>query len=399
MINVKKLEGESEIKYIVRVCDAKTPDLTWEEVGIYLNDTLGHDYSSSKYRKMYQYFNMVKDDLAEEFYDVDAQIEELEELKEEIRKEKVKLQTLNLERNRITREESRQELFYEQLGQYIGSKQVTKLAPLYSPRKKNMKYLLGIADIHANGNWATPTNEYSMKIVKDRFEILLDETIAFVEEKHLDELNIALLGDLIDGCLRMSNLQTMDSSVAKATADIADMIIDFVEQLVDATHVHVNLYDVVYANHSMTRYLQNYDIKEDLGYTINRYIKTGLRHNANVDVYSPLENDLYLDFKIWDFECIGFHGHTEKSNMDAIKELTMTRRKLYDFAICGHMHSSESRTNTVGGTYNVKTIQFPSFAGDDPYANSIKKISKGSCMICGFDKEYGHTETYEIILN
>ena len=40
---------------------------------------------------------------------------------------------------------------------------------------------------------------------------------------------------------------------------------------------------MVYGNHSMPRFLQNYDAREDLGYTINRYIRTGLRNNKNMD--------------------------------------------------------------------------------------------------------------------
>ena len=229
------------------------------------------------------------------FLDDDNYIKELRLERQELKKERIKLQTLNLERNRLDREEARQELFYEQIGQYVQSKQYEKLKPLYVPHEKHMKYLLGIADIHANAKWKTMTNEYSMKIVKERFTILLDEVVTFIADKKLDEFNIVLLGDLVDGCLRMSNLQTMDSTVSKAIADISDIIIDFIEQIIENTHVHINLFDVVYANHSMPRFLQNYDVKEDLGYTINRYIRTGLRKNKNVEIFSPSEDDMYLD--------------------------------------------------------------------------------------------------------
>ena len=102
---------------------------------------------------------------------------------------------------------------------------------------------------------------------------------------------------------------------------------------------------------------------------------------------------------IWGYNFIGFHGHTEKNQGEAIKNLTLQRRKLYDYAVCGHLHCKENTTNTIGGTYDVETIQFPSFCGDDPYANSLHKISKGACMICGFDKEFGWIETNKIILN
>lgn len=397
-MDFRKYENENIDAYIYRICENKGI-MTWEEVADILNDELDYEYSSSKYRKAYQAQKKIIDLKQESLASLEDQFEELKELKEELRKERVKLQTLNLERNRITREDARQELFYEQIGQYIKSKECKKLQPHRIPKNKNMKYLLGIADVHAGAKWATNTNEYDMKIVHDRFEILLEEVESFIDDKQLDELNIALLGDLIDGCLRMSNLQTMDSTVSKAIADISDIIIDFIEQLIEDKQIHINLFDVVYGNHSTPRFLQNYDIKEDLGYTINRYIRKGLRKNENVDIYSPIDGDMYLDFKIWDFNFIGFHGHTEKNQSEAIKDLTLQRRVLYDYAICGHLHSSKGTTNTIGGTYDVETIQFPSFVGDDPYGNSIHKVSKGACMICGFDKDYGWIETNKIILN
>ena len=398
-MDFKRYDGETEEQLLYRIGQRKEEIGTWNEICEILNSILGHDYSPSTYRKKFTAFKKMLEANEDVITCESKQIENLESLKNEIKTERVKLQTLNLERNRLNREDARQELFYEQIGQYIQSKNVEKFKPAYEPRNKNMKYLLGIADIHANAKWKTNTNEYSMQIVEDRLKRLLAETIKFIQEKQLDELNIVLLGDLIDGCLRMSNLQTMDSTVAKSVADISDMLIGFLEVLVDKTHIHINLFDVVYSNHSMPRFLQNYDIREDLGYTINRYIRTGLRNNKNIDIYSPLDGDICLDFKIWDFDIIGFHGHTEKNQSEAIKNFTIDRRKLYDYAVNGHLHSNQKTSITVGGLHDVENIQFPSFCGDDPHSNSIHKISKGSCMICGFDKDYGFIESHKIILN
>lgn len=396
-MDFKRYDGETEEELLYRIGQRKEEIGTWDDVADVMNTLLGYDYGEAKYRKQYAIIKKIYEN--SESCSDEEYLNELKELKKELKSERVKIQTLNLERNRLNREDARQELFYEQIGQYIQSREVPKLAPLYQPRNQNIKYLLGIADIHANAKWKTNTNEYSMDIVSKRLALLMVEVIQFIKDKGLDELNIVLLGDLIDGCLRMSNLQTMDSTVAKSVADISDMLIGFLETLVEMTHVHINLFDVVYSNHSMPRFLQNYDIREDLGYTINRYIKTGLRNNKNIDIYSPLDSDICLDFKIWDFDIIGFHGHTEKNQSEAIKNFTMERRKLYDYSVCGHLHSNQRTSISVDGLHDVENIQFPSFCGDDPYANSIHKISKGSCMICGFDEMYGYIESYKIILN
>ena len=399
-MDFKRYDGETEEQLLYRIGQMKDElGYSWQEVADIMNGLLDYDYSESKYRKQFCTFKKMLEANENIFSDENGYKQELDTLKHDIKSERLKLQTLNLERNRLDREEARHELFYEQIGQYIKSREVPKLVPLYKPRKANMKYLLGIADIHANARWKTNTNEYSMDIVSQRLTTLLIETIKFIEEKGLDELNIVLLGDLIDGCLRMSNLQTMDSTVAKSVADIADMLIGFLEILVEKTYIHINLFDVVYSNHSMPRFLQNYDIHEDLGYTINRYIRTGLRNNKNINIYSPLDGDICLDFNIWDFNVIGFHGHTEKNQSEAIKNFTMERRKLYDYSVCGHLHSNQRTTVSIDGLHDVENIQFPSFCGDDPYSNSIHKISKGACMICGFDKTYGYIESHKIILN
>lgn len=399
MCNIKRYDGETEEELLYRVGQMKDEIGSWEAVKDVMNELLGYDYGEAKYRKQFAIMKKVMDNSKLGSASDEEHINSLKELKQELKSERIKIQTLNLERNRLDRENARQELFYEQIGQYIQSREVPKLEPKYSPRNKRMKYLLGIADIHANAYWKTTTNEYSMQIVQDRLTLLLTEIISFIKEKQLDELNIILLGDLIDGCLRMSNLQTMDSTVSKSVADISDMLIGFLEVLIEKTHIHINLFDVVYGNHSMPRFLQNYDMREDLGYTINRYIRTGLRNNKNIDIYSPLDGDMYLDFNIWDFNIIGFHGHTEKNQSEAIKNFTIQRRKLYDYSVCGHLHSNQKTAISLDGLHDVENIQFPSFCGDDPYANSIHKISKGSCMICGFDKDFGFIESHKIILN
>ena len=399
MCEIKRYEGETEEELLYRIGQMKDEIGSWNDIALIMNDLLGYDYGESKYRKQFAIIKKIVEGSKLSSVSDEEHLNNLKELKQELKSERIKIQTLNLERNRLDRENARQELFYEQIGQYINSRKVPKLEPKYQPRNKNIKYLLGIADIHANAYWKTATNEYSMNIVQDRLTLLLTEIISFIQEKQLDELNIVLLGDLIDGCLRMSNLQTMDSTVSKSVADISDMLIGFLEVLVEKTHIHINLFDVVYGNHSMPRFLQNYDAREDLGYTINRYIRTGLRNNKNIDIYSPLDGDMYLDFKIWDFNIIGFHGHTEKNQSDAIKNFTIQRRKLYDYSVCGHLHHNQKTGISLDGLHDVENIQFPSFCGDDPYANSIHKISKGSCMICGFDKDYGFIESHKIILN
>ena len=186
MCDIKRYEGETEEELLYRVGQRKDEIGTWDDVAALMNMLLGYDYGEAKYRKQYAILKKIYEN--SESCSDEEYLNELQELKQELKSERIKIQTLNLERNKVDRIGARQELFYEQIGQYIQSREVPKLEPKYLPRNKRMKYLLGIADIHANAYWKTATNEYSMKIVKDRLSLLLTETISFIREKQLDEL-------------------------------------------------------------------------------------------------------------------------------------------------------------------------------------------------------------------
>lgn len=403
-MTIERLFNENEDSFIYRVCSLKGIEglEDWDRVGKFLNEKLGYNYSSSKYRKVYQSAKKMEEARKNITHSIESELEELEALKQEITNEKIKLQTLNLEKNRVNREDARWELFYENIGKYIESKERPKFDEPKIVEHNNTEYILGIADVHAGALWSTPSNEYSMKIVQDRFNELLDYTEDFVIEKGLSKLNIVLLGDLIDGVLRISNLQMQDSKVSKACADIAEIIGEFVDRLTVDCEIQVDLYDAVYGNHSTQRYLgqnKNYDMLEDLGYTISRYIQCYLRNNKNVRMFTPNDGEMYLEFNINGFNLIAFHGHTIKNLDTAIRDLSMKNRKFYDYSLSGHIHSYSDITEGVDGLHDVQNIRFPSFCGADPYADSIFKQSKASAIVIGLEKDYGYTEMKKFILN
>lgn len=398
----QRLENETDDQLIYRICSQKELIGSWDDVAKVLNEILGNNYSESTYRKKYQSFSKMLESNEHLFCDYDTQVESLKKQIEDLRKEKIKVQTLNLERNRIDRNDARHELFYENIGKYIQSKEHPNFYVNDEYIDRQIEYILGIADVHMGALWDTPTNEYSDKIVKDRFEILLEETERFVFDHKLDRLTVVLLGDLIDGVLRISNLQMQDSKVSKAVADVSEIIGEFIDRLSTDCEIHIDVYDAVYGNHSTQRYLgttKNYDMLEDLGYTIGRYIRSYLRNNKNVNFYMPKENEMYIEFELNGFNFIAFHGHTIKSLDNAIKDLSMRNRKFYDYSLSGHIHSGAEITEGVSEMHNVQDIRFPSICGSDPYADSIFRQSKAGAMICGFEKDKGYVQTERIILN
>ena len=402
-MQLQRYDGENEDAFIYRICGMKGSEglLTWNDIGSYLNSVLGHDYSSSKYRKAYQYTQTMIEANKDKFYDIDAQIEELEATKEELRKERMKLQTVNIERNRIDRQDARYELFYEQIGQYIQKAIPPQLECVHTNKGNDKKYLLTIADVHDGAEFVSSNNEYSPKIVEDRFEILLEETIKFVKDRGLTELTVLGLGDWVQGVLRANDLRVNDTAVVKSCVHIAQLLIDFLNKL--SAYVEIDYYSVTYSNHSQIRYLgtqANAMMDEDLGYIIDNYVKTGLVNNDRVKVRLPKENDMFIELdNIYGYNIIACHGHQIKNFNSAIADLSMQRHKFYSYLIAGHLHGGKELVVNEGYGNNVEVIISQSFIGSDPYSDSLFTGSKAACGIYGFDKEHGHTETYKIILN
>lgn len=395
---LKKYENENRVKFIVRRCDAKLKDETWKEVAENIRQELGETLDESAYRKMYQYYLMCKDALKD--VAIEEQVQELEELKEELRKERIKIQTVNIERNRNSRQDARHDLWIEQLGDCITKLEPPKLETI-EVKKSHKKYIQAFGDIHFGSCFTSTTNEYSPKIIKDRFEILKAETIDFIKEKGLEELTIVDVGDQIQGILRMQDLRANDSTVVKATIEVAQLISTYLNDL--SAYCNIVYYDVMYANHSQQRYLgskANAFMDEDMGYIIGCYIRDVLSNNDRVTIKLPKDGDMYLEIdNIFDWNIIAAHGHQIKNINDAVKDLSMQRRKFYDSVILGHFHSNTSVT--VGESYSTdcEVLVVPSVVGSDNFADSLFRGSKASSVIYGYDEQYGHTETYKIILN
>ena len=162
---LNKLPEETEEQYLWRMGHYIGDGLvgSWKEIGDIVNAQLCDDEKQWKdcdtFRRQIStakryYDNVFSKMDKDKEYDPDIQ-KQLEAL----RKEKIKIQTLNVERNRIDREEARRELFYEQvhtLGQTIP---VPEFNALQIKEVIEETYILCLADIHAGAKFKSLTNE------------------------------------------------------------------------------------------------------------------------------------------------------------------------------------------------------------------------------------------------
>ena len=402
MNDIKKLENETEEQYLWKIgqlVDSGKIE-SWASVNDIVNKELGIDEEKwrdeSSFRKRYQ--------AAKKFYDgcfsqmeSEEYSDKLEEQRKELEKQRQKLYATKTEYARQVRQQSRFELFYENVANEINTLDVPEFVR-FNYSVNNKEYILSIADIHAGANFITETNEYSFEEVANRFNKLLNDTVNFIEEHQLGYIKVLCLGDDIQGILRLSDLQLNESSVVTATVFVAKTIASFLNEL--SKYCNIEYYHCPTSNHSQTRPLgtkASEIASEDVEYIICNYIKDVLVNNDRITVNTNFGYE-YIEIPIFNFKTIAMHGHTIKNIDNALKDLTYHKKTFYTTVFLAHYHAAKMGVVGEMSDTDCEVIVCPSFIGSCPYSNSLLKGAKPSCCIFGYDKKYGHTETYKIFL-
>lgn len=404
MVELKRLEGETNEELIYRIASAKDEIGSWQDVANILNEITGDEYTESKYRKQYNTFQKMLEANSSVIFNNDEYLNRIQKAEDNLKKERLKLQTVNIERNRISRAESRQELFFEQLKDVITALPVPdfKHNPLIEPNifKFKKEYVCCISDLHYGATFTSENNEYSPTIAQERLLILLDYLYDFIHEHKVNTIKVVCLGDTLQGLLRASDLKINDSSIVKSTVEISRLIANFLNEL--SKYVIVDYYHVPTANHNQIRPLGTKASEladEDLEYVIGHYIHDLCSNNNRITVNLDTENKNYLVLNVLDFEIIAAHGHQFKNLETALKDLSMMRRSFCDYLLVGHFHNGKEIPVSEGVIHDTEILVCPSFVGSDPYSDSLLKGSKAAVKVFGFDEIYGHTETHKFILN
>lgn len=326
---------------------------------------------------------------------------ELDNKLEQIRKEKIKLQTLNTERSRIDRNRARQELYFENIGNTCKTLPLPDFNPIFDTDNvlQNMSYVLTLADLHFGATFKSEHNEYSREIFKQRLERVATWTYDFVMDHGIDTLYVLCLGDCLQGILRVSDLKINDTEVVKCIVEISRLLASFLNEL--SRFVNIEYYHVPTANHSQSRPIGTKASEiadEDYEYVISNYISDLLSNNPRVNVHLAEEGKQYVCLELPCHDVYAMHGHQFKSHNNALKDLSNWIGDRINTLILGHYHAGRENTVMENNT-DCEVIVAPSFVGSDPYSDRLFRGSKAAVKIYGFDDIYGYTESYKCILN
>lgn len=408
MVNLKKEDSENTNEYIWRMCDYKDKgllDLNWEQVGELINKELfGSDEelyrTSSAYRKPYQYAKDFYDDVFKKrmySYDNEA-IKKMDDLKRDIQKERIKLNTTRVEYNKWLRENARDELIVEEI-----CKSISNLSPLEKPayiqnKYSTKEYCLVFGDEHYGTEFELTDllgniiNSYSPEIFEKRMWDLFYQVIDIIKKEDINTLNVYSMGDFSDGCLRVSQLMKLRYGVIDGTIKYANFISNWLNELTKYVRIRFQMTD---GNHTELRMLgqpKGTFVEDNMGKIVKEFIKIRLEDNNN---FTFIENPTgYIYDNLAGNIILGIHGET-RSLEKTLRDLSAIYNTQIKYLFAGHLH--HSKLEEIG--INSEVINIPSIIGIDPYALSLNKASNASAKLFIFEEGKGRTCEYTFKLN
>lgn len=408
MVNLKKEDNENTNEYIWRMCDYKDKgllDLNWEQVGELINKELfGSDEelyrTSSAYRKPYQYAKDFYDDVFKKrmYSDDNEAIKKMDDLKRDIQKERIKLNTTRVEYNKWLRENARDELIVEEI-----CKSISNLSPLEKPayiqnKYSTKEYCLVFGDEHYGTEFeltdllGNVINSYSPEIFEKRMWDLFYQVIDIIKKEDINILNVYSMGDFSDGCLRVSQLMKLRYGVIDGTIKYANFISNWLNELTKYVRIRFQMTD---GNHTELRMLgqpKGTFVEDNMGKIVKEFIKIRLEDNNN---FTFIENPTgYIYDNLAGNIILGIHGET-RSLEKTLKDLSAIYNTQIKYLFAGHLH--HSKLEEIG--INSEVINIPSIIGIDPYALSLNKASNASAKLFIFEEGKGRTCEYTFKLN
>lgn len=355
-------------------------------------EVLGPDYrdvySSEYIRRSAKVFSIFLKNLDDEVSGDADNLQDLIDAKEQLIKERKKLQAVNSQAQEYYRALGRSELLIEQLKESIEELEPIKIQHIIHINPTEKVGLLVVADAHYDSNYTVSglfgetVNTYNRDIFKTRMWSLLAKIDA--DDLDIDKLKIVFNGDSLEGLLRMSSLTKLRQPVVKSTVEFAEFVSQWIIEVHNRLGVPVDV-AFVPGNHTVCRYLSQKPEfpEENLEFIIHVFVKTRLEGCNDIKV-EPYD-DVYFT-TVFNENLLFAHGETRD-----LESLMKYFEDLYNVTIdaCygAHFHSEASKSVGVGNVGSKRVIRVPSICGTDPYSRSIQKNNRAGAYFACFDED------------
>lgn len=383
------MKNESDDEFVVRICSNKERIGSWEDVASIINTELGKNFGESKYRKDYQTFQRIFEANRYNIIDSEKYIEDIRVAKEELQKERYKLQTEKLEYFRQLRYNARDELFEQHIIESVGK--VSESIPLYFNETENIENdkeaVIFLADWHYGMTTDNIWNKYNTDICRQRIEKFSEKCVNNINLHTPSVVHIVLLGDFANGAIHTTSRIASEEDVCDQLMHVSELIAQFVNHIANCESViHTNVYST-YGNHMRTIQNKKESVHSDnLEKIIPWWVSERLSGRRDISIIKS-EYKEFIKLNVCGYNICCVHGDLDNvKNLGVMVNTIFTKKfnETIDYTVSADKHHTESFES-----FNIENIIIRSMCGTDNYANDKRLYSNPGQTIMFFTPEDG----------
>lgn len=398
---MKRANDESYLSFVERACRALEDGFIgyneWAEAVI--GETM---YSEENLRRCFQFFKKYITKLEEEGIEEINDEERLRAInlaKEELIKERKKLQTVNSEAQEYYRTLGRNELFNEKIVEAIKNLEPIKIDSIYHESMiDTITGLLCLSDLHAGstfeikGLYGEIVNQYNFDIMKSRLEKLTGYVIS---DCFCDKYVVAICGDLFENALRMTSLTKLREPVIDTVIKTSEFLCQWVLDFAEKVDVPVKVV-LIGGNHDTCSFLGSKPRfeEENLVKIVAKFMELRFENVKDIEIVPYSDNAV---INIYNTNILFEHGETQN-----LQEVIDYYSNLYNIDIdeiySGHYHRPESKAIGITEYGDRMVYRVGSICGVDTYAKKLHKAARPSAYFAVYTPEEGHTWSRNIYL-
>ncbi|MGI5997865.1 MAG: hypothetical protein ACOX89_04280, partial [Lutispora sp.] len=263
-MELERRKGETPFEHHKRLVRAKLVDKTLSDIDYAELSPFvygGKEYSSDVTRRMMYGSRYTIDLLEQEAQDkledmngdelADDVLESIKQQRLELQKERYKLQTEKLELNREIRELSRIELWEEKMRKIAETMPPFEVVEFSDTPVGDKVAITGIADPHFGAKiniknlFGEMINYYNEKVFQERMWLLKHKIQQALKKEGINKIVFLMLGDLIDGILRVSQLRSLQYGIIDSVMKYSEFMAVWLDELsrcLEAEPLYIDVY-------------------------------------------------------------------------------------------------------------------------------------------------------------
>lgn len=374
---MERKENETYISYIKRVTNAcSDKKISYSEWGDYILGT-DNNYSSENLRKAFYVVYKLLNKIDENNCDYDA-IKDLENLRDEIYKERCRLQDIQREKRNDLRVEARFENLLEVVKDNIGFMPTYEIKD-FKPINKNQdkKYaVLQLSDWHCGALVDNQFNYYNVDTMVDRATKVRNNALEYCKLHNVTDLVIEINGDMVNGAIHVSSRVESEEGVIQQVITVTDVL----AKLINSMKPYFNSIKIVttLGNHGRLTPNKSDSITNE---NFEMLIPTMLR--------DKLSDVKIIDSKGLDFTKYEIDGKTimvSHGQNDSMTKVISDFSKMFK-VVPNEIHLGHTHSYTDINDCDIKVTVNGSLIGSDDYAVTIRKVTTPSQNLIVYEKD------------